>query len=86
MVLTTPGSIGLFIVLQEVLKQLCDNVTQVRLIHAVLKYFFWLATYMTRRPTWISKLIPANLPATLGVQDASGHGMGGVHVVTLPKR
>jgi hypothetical protein len=39
---------------------------------------------MVRRPTRIVELIPAWLPATLGAQDASGVGMGGVNFVPLP--
>jgi hypothetical protein len=39
---------------------------------------------MVRWPTRIAELIPARHPATLGAQDASGLGMGGVHFVPLP--
>jgi hypothetical protein len=49
-----------------------------------LQDFRWLATDLGRRPTRIAELIPARLPATLGAQDASGIGMGGVHSVPLP--
>jgi hypothetical protein len=39
---------------------------------------------MGRRPTRIAELIPVRHSATLGAQDASGLGMGGVHFVPLP--
>jgi hypothetical protein len=87
MVLAIPGGPGLFSVLQESLKKRRDNGTGVRLtpvVHSILQDFRWLATDMGRRPTRIAELIPARLPATLGAQDASGIGLGGVHFVPLP--
>jgi hypothetical protein len=61
--------------------------TRIRLtpiVHSVIQDFCWLATGMARRPTRIAELIPARHPATLGGQDASGLGMGGVHFAPLP--
>jgi hypothetical protein len=86
-VLVIPCGRGLFSVLQEVLKRRCDKGTRIRLthiFHSVLQDFHWLATDMARWPTWIAEMIPARNPATLGGQDASGFGMGGVHFVPLP--
>jgi hypothetical protein len=70
-----------------VIQKWCDQGTRVRitpLVHSVLQDFHWLAKDMGRRPTRIAELIPARHPATLGAQNASGLGMGGVHFVTLP--
>jgi hypothetical protein len=50
-------------------------------VHTVLKDLFLLAT--EERPTRISELIPSPLPETIGVQDAAGPGMDGVHFVPL---
>jgi hypothetical protein len=87
MVLAIPGERGMFSVLQEVLKRQCDKGTRVRLthiVHSVLQDFCWLATDMARRPTRIAELIPARNPATLGAQDSSDLGMGGVLFVSFP--
>jgi hypothetical protein len=48
-----------------------------------LQDFRFLARDLKNRPTHIAKLIPAATPATIGAQDASGIGMGGVHFVLL---
>jgi hypothetical protein len=87
MVLAIPGGRGLFSVLQEAPKKRFDNGTRVRLtpiVHSMLQDFHWLAKDMVRRPTRISELIPARIPATVGAQDTSEVGMGWFHFVPLP--
>jgi hypothetical protein len=87
MILAIPGGRGLFSVVQEVLKIRCNKGTRVRLthiVHSVLQDFHWLSTDMAHRPTRIAELIPARNPATLGAQDVSRLGMGGVHFSPLP--
>jgi hypothetical protein len=74
MVLAVPGGIGLFSVLQEVLKHRCDNGHRFRLaagVHSVLHDFRGLKSDRSWRPTRIVELVPASLSATLGAQDAA---------------
>jgi hypothetical protein len=54
------------------------------IVHSVLQDFRWLATDMVWWPKRIAELIPSRLPATLGAEDASGIGTGGVHFFPLP--
>jgi hypothetical protein len=50
-------------------------------VHQVLQDFRWLAEDLTRRPKRIAEIIPKTKPDTLGAQDASAMGMGGVQFV-----
>jgi hypothetical protein len=87
MVLTVPGARGLFSVLQLEMKVRLEEGTRLRLtdqVHAVLRDFRALATELQSRPTCISELVPSMTPATMGAQDATGKGMGGVHFVPMP--
>jgi hypothetical protein len=85
MALAIPAAIGLFSVLQEALKS--GDGKRVRLTthtHAFLDDFRWLVEDVGSRPTEISEIVPDAIPATKGVCDASGHGLGGVYFVPLP--
>jgi hypothetical protein len=84
MVLAIPGGKCIFSVLQYVLRSKCDQGTRVRLtqpVHRVLQDFRWLADDLTLRPKLIAEIIPNTNPYTLGSQNASAMGMGGVHFV-----
>jgi hypothetical protein len=87
MVLAVPGAQGLLSVLQLLLKVRLEEGTCLRLtdqVHAVLRDFCALAAYLQACPTRISELVPSMTSAAMGVQDAAGKGMGGVHFVPMP--
>jgi hypothetical protein len=84
MALAIPAAIGLFSVLQDVLKS--SNGHRVRLIthtHAFLQDFSWLVEDVGSRSTAIAEVIPDSTPATRGACDTSGQGLGGVHFIPL---
>jgi hypothetical protein len=84
MVLAIQGGKSLFGILQEVMQHKCDHGTRLCLtqpVNRVLQDFIWLAEDLTRRPKRITEIIPKAKPDTLGAQDASAFGIGGVHFV-----
>jgi hypothetical protein len=84
MVLAIPGGKGLFSILQEVLRNKCDHGTRVHIsqpVHRVFQDFIWLAEDITRRPKRTAEITPKAKPDTLGAQDTSAMGMGGIHFV-----
>jgi hypothetical protein len=87
MILAVPGGKGLFSVLHQVIKVRSECGRRLRLtaeVHTILKDFGNLATDLRERPTRRAELIPSTIPATSGAQDATGPGMGGVHVSLCP--
>ena len=88
MLLTLPGSIGLFSLLQEAFRhedptRPCLNLSKG--LHGFLDNFWWLAQDVATWPTRIAELIPDTVFATIGACDAAETGMGGIHFVSAPE-
>jgi hypothetical protein len=79
MAFAVPGMRCLFCSLQDALRHKAYDVRLGRHVHAFLNDFRWVADGLTTRPTSIFEVIPSPTPATWGVCDTSGKGMGGVH-------
>ena len=85
--ITLPGLVGLFSLLQEAFRQEdptrpCLNLSKG--LHGFLDNFWWLAQDVATWPTRIAELIPDTVFATIGACDAAGTGMGGIHFVPPP--
>jgi hypothetical protein len=88
MVLAIPGGRGLFSQLQSVLLHAHNPKPSDRLrlspaVHDQLDDFRWLASELTSRPTRWAEIIDS-APSFLGTVDASGLGMGGTWIPTVP--
>ena len=80
MSIALPGSVDLFLLLQEALRHkesMWSRLSLSKLLHGFLKDLRWLAKDVATQPTRIAELIPDPVPVTTGACDAAGTGMGG---------
>ena len=82
-----PGSVGLFLLLQEAFQHedpMRPRLNLSKSLHSFLNNFRWLAKDVAVRPQRIAELVLDAFPATVGACDAAGTGMGGFTLFLFP--